>query len=550
MSRQPGDAPSARAHPLPPAEAQPQALPTGAPSKEGRRRSRWPELWRDVEIRSRRGDPPGDAAGLHYDSRRVQPGQAFVAIAGEAADGHRFIPEALRRGAVLVVSERPPAPELEVAWLQVANARRALAQLSANWFGRPGERLQLIGITGTNGKTTTAWLAAAALRACGIPTGLLGTIEYQIGGQRLASPHTTPESYDLQELLAEMAAADCRAAVLEVSSHALVMERVWGCRFAAAVFTNLTQDHLDFHGTLAAYREAKRRLFTGAGAGPPLAAVVNVEDPSAAAMVAGYGGPCIGYGCEDGPELPAQLRATAVEASPAGQRIMVRAPDGWTGVIASPLLARVNVLNTLAAFGAGLALGLPPEALVRGLEAAPPVPGRFQRVAAGQPFAVVVDYAHTPDALANVLRLARELAAARQVIVVFGCGGDRDRGKRPRMGAIAAELADLAVVTSDNPRSEAPEAILAEVVAGLAPAAAARGRRWIEEPDRRAAIEKALRAAANGDVVVVAGKGHERVQIVKDEKRHFDDAEEVSLAWRRISGAAPLAAAREGGACN
>lgn len=499
---------------------------------------RWPELWREVQIRAQRGDPPGACAGLHYDSRRIQPGQAFVAIQGEAADGHQFIPQAIARGAALVVSERPPQPEVSAAWLQVAHARRALAAMSANWFGRPAARLQLIGITGTNGKTTTAWLTAAALRAAGLATGLLGTVEYQIGQERRAAPHTTPESYDLQQLLAEMLAAGCTAAVLEVSSHALVMDRVWGCRFAAAVFTNLTQDHLDFHHTFDAYREAKRRLFTGTGAGQPGAAVVNAEDPSAAAMIAGFNGQVIAYGGAPGPSLQPDLRATAIAASPEGQRIALTAPGGWTGVIASPLLARANVLNTLAAFGAGLALGLPPQVLARGLEAAPPPPGRFQRIAAGQPFTVVVDYAHTPDALSNVLRLARELAGPRRVIAVFGCGGDRDRGKRPRMGAIAAAEADLAVVTSDNPRSEDPAAIIAEIVAGLAPAAQQQGRPWIEEPDRRAAIARALAAAAPGDVVVIAGKGHEDYQIIGPERRHFSDAEEVALAWHTRSAAA------------
>lgn len=504
---------------------------------------RWPELWREVQIRAQRGDPPGACAGLHYDSRRIQPGQAFVAIQGEAADGHQFIPEALRRGAVLVVSERPPQPEVAAAWLQVAHARRALAEMAANWFGRPAARLRLIGITGTNGKTTTAWLAAAALRAAGVATGLLGTVEYQIGQERRAAPHTTPESFDLQQLLAEMVAAGCTAVVLEVSSHALVLDRVWGCPFAVAVFTNLTQDHLDFHRTFAAYREAKRRLFTGTGAGLPGAAVVNAEDPSAAAMIAGFTGPVIAYGSHPGPSLTPELRATAVTASPEGQRLAISAPGGWTGSLASPLLARVNVLNTLAAFGAGLALGLPPQILARGLETAPPPPGRFQRIAAGQPFTVVVDYAHTPDALANVLRLARELAGARRVIAVFGCGGDRDRGKRPQMGAIAAAGADLAVVTSDNPRSEDPGAIIAEILAGLAPAAQARGRRWIQEPDRRAAIARALAAAAPGDVVVIAGKGHEDYQIIGQERRRFSDAEEVARAWRG------LAVAGEGATC-
>lgn len=480
-----------------------------------------------VEVRERSGPTPRDVTGLHYDSRQVGPGQAFVAIRGEVADGNCFISQAVTRGAALVVSERAPAPDAPpVAWVQVAHARQALATMAANWFGRPAERMRLVGITGTNGKTTTAFLCESIFTAAGMRSGLLGTIEYHIGEEVLPSPHTTPESYDLQALFARMAAAQCGVAVLEVSSHALAMERTWGCQFEAAVFTNLTQDHLDFHATLDAYREAKKRLFDGTGAGQPKHAIVNGDDSNSAALLRGYQGPVLTYGLTQGVELT----ALHIESTPQGIHFEVRGPNGLRWTVHSPLLGRVNVLNSLAAIGVGLALGIEIEAIRRGLEQSPPVRGRFERVYAGQPFTVVVDYAHTPDALANVLRLARELATGARVITVFGCGGDRDRGKRPLMGEVAGTLSDSVVVTSDNPRSEDPRLIINDILVGLqrTPAPA------VVEADRRAAIRKAIAEAGPGDVVVLAGKGHEDYQIIGEQKLHFDDVEEARAALRDV----------------
>jgi len=480
------------------------------------------EFLRGIPVLTSRGPLPAHVAGVHYDSRRIQPGWAFVAIRGEVADGLQFVEAARRRGAAVIIADRP-APDDTAPWIQVSGARAALAQLSANWFGRPAEQLRLVGVTGTNGKTTTSWLIEALLRAAGIRPGLLGTIEYHIGEAVLPSPHTTPESYDLQELLAHMRAAGCGAAVMEVSSHALAMDRVWGCPFEVAVFTNLTQDHLDYHQTMEAYAEAKRRLFQGLGAPPPRTAVVNTDDPWAKRMTAGFGGNVLGFGL--GPE--AQLRAVDLVNEPSGLRFTLQGPDGYRRPLATALLGRVNALNLLAAIGAGWSLGLDPDAVVAAAASLPRVRGRFERVFAGQPFTVVVDYAHTPDALTNVLGLARELARGK-VRVVFGCGGDRDRGKRPLMAHAASAGADAVLVTSDNPRSEAPLAIIEEIVHGL-PAARAQ-----VDPDRASAIRTAVRAAQPGDVVVIAGKGHEDYQIIGDQKLPFDDVREARAALHEL----------------
>ena len=470
---------------------------------------------------------PPAVTGLHYDSRQLQPGQVFVAIRGEVTDGNRYVAQAVARGAVAVVSVTAPPPGLQVPWVRVRQARQALALMAANWFGHPAQRLRLIGITGTNGKTTTAFLCESVLKAAGVPSGLLGTIEYHVGDEVLPSPHTTPESYDLQAMLARMAGAGSAAAVMEVSSHALALDRTWGCRFEAAVFTNLTQDHLDFHATFEQYREAKRRLFAGTGAGQPAHAVINADDPNGAAMVRGYAGAVLRYGVSDA----ADLRATDIASDRGGLRFRVRGPRGLEMSVRSPMLGRVNVMNLLAAVGVGLALGLDPDQVRRGAEALPRVRGRFERVEEGQPFTVVVDYAHTPDALANVLGLARELAGQRRVITAFGCGGDRDRGKRPLMGEAAARLSDFVVVTSDNPRSEEPGAIIEEILPG------ARNRRAVVavEPDRRAGIRRAIAEARDGDVVVLAGKGHETYQIIGDRRIHFDDVEEARAALRAMA---------------
>jgi len=484
------------------------------------------QLLRDIPVLARSGPIPASVAGLHYDSRQIQPGWAFVAIRGEQADGNAFVPQALRQGATVVVSEQPaPARDLGAAWVQVAQARTALARAAANFFGRPAERLRLMGITGTNGKTTTAWLIEALLRAAGVQAGLLGTVEYHIGSEVLPSPHTTPESYDLQALLARMLAADCQAAVMEVSSHALAMERVWGCPFEVAVFTNLTQDHLDYHGTMARYQEAKRRLFTGLGAPPPRAAVVNADDPASAVILEGYGGAVLRYGFGAG----ADLRASALVNRPAGATFTLRGPRGFAAEVATPLVGRANVLNLLAAIATGWSLGLERAAVVQGASRLRRVPGRFERVYAGQPFVVLVDYAHTPDALANVLGLARELATGAgatpgRVLVVFGCGGDRDRGKRPLMAQAAQRGADWVLLTSDNPRSEDPMAIIREALAGVEPGTV------LVDADRASAIRLALRTARAGDVVILAGKGHEAYQIVGEQRLPFDDVQQARAA--------------------
>ncbi len=481
------------------------------------------ELVAGIETRAVVGESSLKLTGLHYDSRQIQPGNAFVAIRGEQVDGNHFIGTAQARGALAVLSEAAAPAGHAGAWVQVVNARRALAAASANWFGQPSRELRLVGITGTNGKTTTAFLCESLLRGAGWRTGLLGTIEYHVGDVVIASPHTTPESYDLQQLFRRMVDARCGAAVLEVSSHALAMDRVWTTAFEVAVFTNLTQDHLDYHGTMAAYLEAKRRLFTGTGAGVPRHAVVNAEDAATAAILRDFGGHIwrFGFGAE------AELQASHLRQTPQGIAFQLRGPEGWEAEIVSPLLGRVNALNLLAAIGSGLALGLNREQVVAGVCNLPRVPGRFERVYAGQPFTVVVDYAHTPDALRNVMAMARELVpAGGRVITLFGCGGDRDRGKRPLMGRAAGQGSDLVVLTSDNPRSEDPEAILAQAKAGLTDTPIP----VHVEVDRRTAIRYAIAQARPGDIVVLAGKGHEDYQILGQQKIHFDDREEALAA--------------------
>lgn len=485
-------------------------------------------LLQGVEVRGRWGDSAPDLTGVHYDSRKIEAGQLFVAIAGEQVDGNLFVPDAVGRGARVVVSERAQPADLAglAGWIQVRNARQALAAVSANWFGRPAEKLRLVGVTGTNGKTTTTWLTETLLRRSGQSTGLIGTIEYHVASRVLPSPHTTPESFDLQRLFAEMAEAGCGVAVLEASSHALAMDRLWGCRFEVAIFTNLTQDHLDYHGTMENYKAAKRRLFEGTGAGAPRAAVINADDPASAEMVQGYGGEVLTFGFSP----RAQLRASHLENSPAGLRFQLDGPDGWKEQISSRMAGRVNVQNILAAIGTGLKLGLDRATILEGVSQLERVPGRFERVDQGQPFLVIVDFAHTPDALINVLKLSREIvqrgAESGRVITVFGCGGDRDRTKRPLMGAAAGTYSDLAIVTSDNPRTEDPRLIINDAVVGLQRTPA----RQVVEPDRDKAIRLAISEARPGDLVLIAGKGHEDYQILGSRKIHFDDVEQARQA--------------------
>ena len=451
-----------------------------------------------------RGGAPTDITDLAYDTREVRPGALFFCARGETVDRHDLAGEAVERGAVALVVERPL--DLDVPQLVVKSARDAMPVAADEFFERPTEELLLAGITGTNGKTTTAYLLHSIFDVAGMRPGLIGTIESRVGGESRPAVRTTPESIDLQRTFREMLDAGDRSAVMEATSHGSVLGRLDRVRFKALAFTNLTQDHLDFHGTMDEYYEAKRRLFTEHEPAP--AAAINV-------------------GGEWGRRLAQELRE------------LDRAPlltFGLTDeaevreVPASPLQGRFNQENTLAAVALARLVGVPEAAIEQGSAEAPSVPGRFESVDEGQPFSVIVDYAHTPDSLANVLRTARDLATGR-LICVFGCGGDRDRGKRPEMGRIAAELADVPIVTSDNPRSEDPLAIIDEILAGMGPEPEV-------EPDRRAAITKAVGRAREGDVVVIAGKGHEQGQEFADRKLPFDDREVAREALRRLGAPA------------
>ena len=477
------------------------------------------------------GALPDAVGGIAYDSRKVAAGDLFVAIPGLKQDGRRFIADAIGRGAAGVVLDGPDVlAGSETGRVLVPSAREALARLADAYFGHPSRALTVVGITGTNGKTTTSILVDALFRAGGRPTGLIGTIEYRIGDERVAASQTTPEALELQSMMRRMVDGGVRGVAMEVSSHALALHRADGIEFDVAVFTNLTQDHLDFHGTLDAYRDAKARLFRllAAGGKPRRTAVVNADDPSGAAMVAGLDVAALTFGLGDA----AMIRPRSYRSEMGGIHMDVDTPRGPLA-IASPLVGEHNVMNLLGAIGVGLALDLERGAIAEALGAVAAAPGRFERVEAGQPFLVVVDYAHTPDALERVLTTAKKLVGdGGRLAAVFGCGGDRDRGKRPIMGAIAARLADRAWVTSDNPRSERPEAIIDEIVAGMP--AGARARR-VAIPDRRAAIRDALRWAAPGDVVVIAGKGHEPYQIIGGEVRPFDDREEARAALQERS---------------
>jgi UDP-N-acetylmuramoyl-L-alanyl-D-glutamate--2,6-diaminopimelate ligase len=457
------------------------------------------------------GERELEVTDVTHDSRKVQPGALFVAIRGLSSDGNQFVEAARKRGAVAVASEAPP--RTGIPWLQVNDAREALATLSAKLLGQPAEALTLIGVTGTNGKTTTAHLIDSALRAAERRVGLLGTVQYRIGDRLAEAVRTTPESSDLQKLFREMADASCSHAVLEVSSHSLALKRVHGCTFQVAVFTNLTRDHLDFHGDMDRYFAAKRVLFDTL-LREDGHAIVNADDDRSAELSRWSRGRVTTYGIE----READLRAESITLSLAGTSFRLRTRSGIFA-LRTPLLGRFNVQNLLAAFGASLALGLDAETTVRGLEALRGVPGRMEQVDAGQDFAVVVDYAHTDDALKNLLETVRELKP-RRVLTVFGCGGDRDKTKRPLMGVVAARLSDVLVITSDNPRSEPPEAILEDIQSGI------NGYRRAERhvvADRREAIAKALEMAGPGDAVVIAGKGHETYQVLRDRTVPFDD---------------------------
>jgi UDP-N-acetylmuramoyl-L-alanyl-D-glutamate--2,6-diaminopimelate ligase len=459
------------------------------------------------------GRAPVEIADLAYDARSATPGSLFFCVPGSRADGHDFAAEAVANGAVALVVERPL--ELEVPQVVVEDARRAMGVAADEFFERPTEELELAGVTGTNGKTTTAFLLYSILAAGSRRPGLLGTIESRVGGERRPALRTTPEAIDLQRSFREMLDGGDRSCALEATSHGSELGRLDRVRFSALVFTNLTQDHLDFHGTIERYFGAKRRLFTEER--PP--AAINVGDPYGRRLAEELQGhdQLLTFGFAD----DAELRPESLDLGPRGARFTT---DGLE--LETRLRGRFNVENVLGAVAAARLLGIEDEAIARGVRELRGVPGRFEAVDEGQPFAVLVDYAHTPDSLENVLRTARDLAQNR-LICVFGCGGDRDRGKRPLMGRIASELADLAIVTSDNPRSEEPDAIIGEIVAGAA------GDVEVE-PDRREAIAHAIDAAQDGDVVVIAGTGHEQGQQFADRTVPFDDRDVAREALRRL----------------
>jgi UDP-N-acetylmuramoyl-L-alanyl-D-glutamate--2,6-diaminopimelate ligase len=469
-----------------------------------------------MTVRELLGDGPAvEIGGLAYDNRAVEPGTLFFCVPGFTRDGHDFAPDAIARGAAALVVARPLG--LGVPEVQVEDVRAAMAVAAARFYGDPTARLDVIGVTGTNGKTTTAFLVRSLLEAAGRRCGLLGTVTSVVAGRERPTVRTTPEAIDLQRTFREMLDGGDTACAMEISSHALELRRADGIHVAVAIFTNLTQDHLDFHPTMEAYFQAKRRLFAS-----PLTdvRVINVGDP---------------YGRRLADEFPAvtiggDYRAVSVRSGFTGTDCTFVTPDGDFDVHV-PLPGAFNVTNALGAWAACRAVGLQPDVLARALPEAARVPGRFEPVAEGQPFAVLVDYAHTPDSLENVLRAARELAEGR-VIAVFGAGGDRDRGKRPLMGEIGARLADVCLVTSDNPRSEEPEAIIAEILAG------ARGAANVSsDPDRRVTIHRAIALAEPGDVVVIAGKGHEQGQEFEGgRKEPFDD---VAVAREALRSVAP-----------
>ncbi|NUN47358.1 MAG: UDP-N-acetylmuramoyl-L-alanyl-D-glutamate--2,6-diaminopimelate ligase [Candidatus Brocadiae bacterium] len=446
--------------------------------------------------------------GVSVDSRRVRAGHVFIAVPGVKDDGAKYARAAVEAGAVAVVTARKL--DLAVPQAVVADARAAAAALAAEFHGHPLRKLQVIGVTGTNGKTTTTHLLRGMIHAAGGRCGLLGTISYQFGRREIPADNTTPGPVELQEMFAEMVAVGTTHCVMEVSSHALHQGRIAGVEFAGAIFTNLTRDHLDYHRTMEAYRDAKALLFSGLGRGA--FAAVNLDDPYGAWMRDASAAPVATFGLLPGADVRAEIHSTTLD----GTRFFVRGRSFETPVY-SPLIGRHNIQNILGAMAVLEGLGIPADALRDGAAAVPCVRGRLEPVRCGQPFAVLVDYAHTDDALINVLTALRPLTPGR-LITVFGCGGDRDRGKRPLMARATAAHADLAVVTSDNPRTEDPAKIIEDVLAGF-PAGAA----YLVEPDRREAIRRAIREARPGDTVLIAGKGHETYQIFKDGVKPFDD---------------------------
>jgi UDP-N-acetylmuramoyl-L-alanyl-D-glutamate--2,6-diaminopimelate ligase len=465
------------------------------------------------------------------DSRKVLPRALFFALHGAKADGNTFIRDAVSRGAAAIASEEaaPAAIPSSVPWIQVRQARKALAVAAANFFSHPAASLQLVAVTGTNGKTTTTSLIDAIVKASGAKTGLFGTIAYHTPLGEYPAPNTTPESVDLQGFLAEIRDAGGKFGVLEASSHSLAMDRLWGCHFATAVFTNLTREHMDYHKTFEDYFAAKKTLFEGTGAGAPEVAVLNTDDEYGNRLT-GLAKKTVTYGLES----DADITTKKFQLTFNGLTFTAQTPNGKVQV-ASPLVGRINVYNILAAIGAAQALGLSNEVIEAGIRSLESVSGRFQRIDLGQPYFVVVDYAHTDDALENLIRTARELNPKGRIITLFGCGGGKDRTKRPVMGEVTGRLSDLTILSSDNPRTEDPLKIISDIIVGLQKTAG----KYLIEPDREKAIGVAMDEARAGDIILLAGKGHENYQILADRTLEFDDRDMARRALRERGYIAP-----------
>ena len=474
------------------------------------------------------GDANAIATDISHDSRRVGPGGLFVAIKGALFDAHKFVPHVMEQGALGVMSESPRPENFNGAWLQVQNIRRAMALAAAEIHHHPSRELQLVGITGTNGKTTTAYLIASIPEAAGEPVAMTGTVEYRIGSERCKAERTTPEATDMQRLLRQAVDAGCRTAVMEASSQAMDFHRCDGLEYAVAVFSNLTRDHLDYHVTMENYWYAKQRLFDGRLGSRPRTSIINVDDPYGVELserLEGEGLSVVRYALKADADITARQPKFSLE----GMNFQLHTPSGDRD-FHSPLVGPPHIYNTLAAVASGLALGYDLDIITRALATCTGAPGRFERVAHPGNFAVVVDYAHSDDALLNVLRTAREVTEGR-IITVFGCGGDRDGSKRAPMGEAAGSLSDVVILTSDNPRTEDPELILADAELGIQRT----GKPYRKIADRREAIHQAVSEARAKDLVLIAGKGHEDYQIIGREVFHFDDKEVAreALAKRR-----------------
>jgi len=481
------------------------------------------EVMDGVNVQDWQGGRQAEVSALAYESNRVEPGSLFCTWKGKVKDGHTFVPDAVKRGAVAVVAERQLG-DLKIPGIRVENGRRALGRMAANFYGNPSRQVRVVGVTGTNGKTSTAMLLQSLLEVGGLRSGLLGTVVNDTGKGRVGAKHTTPEALDLQQYLAEMRENGCRAAAMEVSSHALDQGRTEGVEFAGAIFTNLGRDHLDYHQTLEAYEEAKAQLFRGLGAGA--FAVINAEDPVGIRMVnrCAPGVRIIRYGVDRGEVCTRDLKMGT-----GGSSFVLRTSEGEVAATL-PWLGRFNVANAMAAAAGALAAGVPLEKVAAGLGRAPAVPGRMERVAGPQEITVLIDYAHTEDAVRAALETLRPLTKGK-LWIVLGAGGDRDKGKRPNMAAAAASLADEVILTSDNPRSEDPAVILREMRSGVSS-----GPRVQVIESRSEAIRDVVLGAAKGDVVLIAGKGHEEFQEIRGAKLPFSDRREAERAWAERGG--------------